>query len=440
MEILWNLKDLLPPPTNTSKVKIQGTDVLNLHKIIKKFFREFENTQCINQEAAMLSRIIYRMKYKFRSDKGFKNMEKVNRALLQYLNMNYVQYIQTFLNTIDLEDINNVDIYLPTKQMLEYLLVRTQGFAKLMQRIIESCEITAQYMSSRISIGQSWNLGLLVVSNCSRIHFISNYLLQKSCEFYNGIVPYLDILQLSGVKWLADDYNFPSDLYLWLNISNENPQEFPQITNETGFEIETNCNSNTNIDFGVKIDRESLNTQEGKASKKQRKNKNVQNLQSKENSQNNKTSQTKDNTGFEAETNRNIAVKIKRESSLIPQDKTSTKRKKIKGIQNLQPNDNVHNISSEGKVLETKKNQSEHKVDSITDFESLRSFMRKEDKYRKSANKKSLTKHVDLLQWKLLQKVVCKFMKKMVKAQDNKKTTTKLIGKIKKILKNNIVN
>lgn len=39
--------------------------------------RCFQNVHSVNAEAAVLSRIIYRMKLKFRNDKGFKALQKV---------------------------------------------------------------------------------------------------------------------------------------------------------------------------------------------------------------------------------------------------------------------------------------------------------------------------------------------------------------------------
>lgn len=117
----------------------------------------------------MLSRLIYRMKCKFRNDKGFKNMEKVNRALLNYLNLALEKEYKRFKNHIEL---SGVFVTLPSKQMLEYILVRTQGFAKLLARVEEVAKCAGTYLRTRIILGHAWTVTLVAYAIISRIWYV----------------------------------------------------------------------------------------------------------------------------------------------------------------------------------------------------------------------------------------------------------------------------
>lgn len=117
-------------------------------------------------EAAILSRLIYRMKSKFRSDKGLKNMEKVNRALLNYLKLSLEQDYKYLIDNIIHGDYS---VSLPTKQMLQYVLTRTQSFAKLMCRVETVAQIAANFLRARISLGQAWTVSIISYSVVSRI-------------------------------------------------------------------------------------------------------------------------------------------------------------------------------------------------------------------------------------------------------------------------------
>lgn len=117
-------------------------------------------------EAALLSRLIYRMKSKLRNDKGLKNMEKVNRALLNYLQLSLEKDYQYLANSIEHD--GHVTV-LPSRQMLQYVLVRTQGFGKLMIRIEHVAKQAGKYFRSRIILGQAWNMSLVAYAVIARI-------------------------------------------------------------------------------------------------------------------------------------------------------------------------------------------------------------------------------------------------------------------------------
>lgn len=53
--------------------------------------------------------------------------------------------------------------------MLEYVLLRTQGFAALLSKIVHTCLEAASLFKSRMSVGHNWQISLLCLGAVSRI-------------------------------------------------------------------------------------------------------------------------------------------------------------------------------------------------------------------------------------------------------------------------------
>lgn len=130
--------------------------------------KDFKSMDILHKEAAVLSRLIYRMKNKFRNDKGLKSMIALNKALINYHNMSLPKAYENLQSIIEMED----EMYiLPSKQMLEYVLVRTQGFAKLMAKIGNIAKYAAYFFKERMTLGHAWSIALLAYANVSRIWY-----------------------------------------------------------------------------------------------------------------------------------------------------------------------------------------------------------------------------------------------------------------------------
>ena len=142
--------------------------LLTFDKIIK----DLTSQEMLHKEAAILSRLIYRMKRKFRSDKGMKSMLKVNKALLRYLSLSLEKEYENLKNHVE---IDQKYITLSSKQMVEYVLVKTQGFAKLMLRLEEVSRHAAYFFKCRIGLGHAWSIGIISYAVISRIWYVFLY-------------------------------------------------------------------------------------------------------------------------------------------------------------------------------------------------------------------------------------------------------------------------
>ncbi|EFN83476.1 uncharacterized protein LOC105184131 [Harpegnathos saltator] len=215
MDAIWNNYKLQHPPYLTWRTNKNAFGIKKFTAVINKAIRELESMAVLDMEAAFLSRLIYRMKNKFRSDKGLKFMEKVNRALINYLNMALVENYKDLKSYIHVED---KVLTLPSRQLLEYVLVRTQGFAKLMERIEQVARYCAHFLKTRIGLGHAWSISLVAYSNISRIWFLSRQLIRQCCVWYKELYQYVSIFQYVGLPWIPENQSLPHDLEQWLSI------------------------------------------------------------------------------------------------------------------------------------------------------------------------------------------------------------------------------
>ncbi|KYN40571.1 hypothetical protein ALC56_04880 [Trachymyrmex septentrionalis] len=251
MIALWNQVTLERPPYIMWQVKPldakrTGVDVSGFKKALSAMIHEFESMDDLHRNVAVLSRLIYRMKDKFRNDKGFMSMVRLGKALDNYYRMCLKNDYVTLKSLIQMRD----GMYsLPSRQNLEYVLARTQGFGKLMTRIESISWIASYYLLTRMKLGQAWNFALIPLATVCRIWVHTRDILLKCCFWYNELYRYVPQLQYVGAKpWLPDDQNLPPNLKSWLCVDWEDKdfnsfikqqlirkimsEEYDNITNE----------------------------------------------------------------------------------------------------------------------------------------------------------------------------------------------------------------
>lgn len=208
---LWNSFTLPPPPVLSYKLICDNPEVVvnRLLGICDAVCRVFRNVHSVNAEAAVLSRIIYRMKLQFRNDKGFKTLQKLNRVVRNTLVIDTNGVFSQIQGTLE-------NVYGPTRQMLEYTLITLQSLAKLFDRIYNVCLEAGIYFRQRLKTGHMWGIALLILSVVSRLWVLSQYIVRSACRWYNQLFQFLDMLQPTLKPWLPNGYHLPDDLYDWL--------------------------------------------------------------------------------------------------------------------------------------------------------------------------------------------------------------------------------
>nr|CAH7752229.1 unnamed protein product [Callosobruchus chinensis] len=214
---VWNIKNLALPPIATYKANTKDIDVFYLRQVCRDAKQFFEDKRYMHVEYLILSRIVYRMKQKFRSAKDFKAVVKMYKTLDNYFKINMSAYINTFMELIPY-NYEDDSTYLPTKNLIDFILVRHQGLVKLLVRIVETSKLAAHLLEERIHIGHSWQSAFTLFAIASRIYVLSKFIIQKTCDFYQKLYPFSNKLKNLGADWLKSDYQLPKDLRQWLNI------------------------------------------------------------------------------------------------------------------------------------------------------------------------------------------------------------------------------
>lgn len=215
MDAIWNHMELERPPNATCQIDNKIFDATKFLLVLNRIIKDLTSQELLHKEAAILSRLLYRMKTKFRNDKGIKSMSKVNKALLKYLSLSLEKEYEKLKNNVE---INEKYVILPSKQMVEYVLIRTQSFTKIMLRVEEISKYTAHFLKCRINLGHAWSIALVAYAVISRIWILSRYLIKKACIWYNDLYHYLNLLKVVGVHWLTQKYELTNDLKSWLSI------------------------------------------------------------------------------------------------------------------------------------------------------------------------------------------------------------------------------
>lgn len=212
---LWNELNLSLPLYSSYKTSRQNIDTTKFTKVLQETIDFFRNMEILHCEAAQLSRFIFINCKQFRMMKGLHEMKKSHQALLRYLNMDLAATMETFKGFIADEPGGKVSV--PYRQSLDYILIRLQGLAKLLIRVVECTKYSASFFLGLIKAGSFYMKGVIFLSTLASVWNKS----REFCKFitvqYNVLKEFqANIKEKPGVKWIDAQYELPEKLDLWL--------------------------------------------------------------------------------------------------------------------------------------------------------------------------------------------------------------------------------
>ncbi|XP_053612707.1 uncharacterized protein LOC128676561 [Plodia interpunctella] len=213
---LWNDSSLRPPPILTTLLT-GNVGVKKLRHDINNIISILSRQSPLHKESALLSRFLYKFDKKFRNDIGYRNFRKVNTALHKYLALNLLSDVKSFSSVLPSP---GEEQYLPTRQMLQYILIRLMTFSKIMFRICVCSKQAAIFYMDRLKRGDSYWMSLMPYGLLSRVWSVSLVLLQHATSWYSSLYTFLDKLDLKGIHLLPEGYELPNDLQTWLDVVN----------------------------------------------------------------------------------------------------------------------------------------------------------------------------------------------------------------------------
>ncbi|CAH2234398.1 jg21202 [Pararge aegeria aegeria] len=383
----WNDKSVLPPPINTSPCQINFS-IKELKSGCNTIIRVLSKQSPLHKESAIFSRFLYKFDKKFRNDIGYRNFKKVYTALRKYLSLTLLKDVQNFIDVLPAN--NEVKPYLPTRQMLQYILVKIVTFSKLMYRITVCSKQAAIFYLNRIKLGESHWMCLMPYALLCRIWSMVLVLLQHSCNWYNQLYPFLKHLPYKGLDFLPKEYQLPVDLEEWINLKN---------INQAG-RLEWSQKLNVNVESVIMVEDEEGDVSENLL-------KYVNNI--------NKNKDSDDETEIQI-----VLPKQDVQSEIVSNEKydegVAISRETFKTMMNLPST--VTNPA----VSKIKEN---HAIENVTNRDSLLKFIENEEEFRNKSNDISLTGHLSFMQWQALKMTLLKL--------DGSLDTRKLEKKFKRI-------
>ncbi|KAI8422359.1 hypothetical protein MSG28_006220 [Choristoneura fumiferana] len=378
----WNDASLLPPPIHTfSCSRIAG--IQELRSICKNIIKVLSKQSPLHKESAILSRFAYKFDKKFRNDIGYRNFKKVNVALRRYLLLNLLKDVVSFSDTLPPVD---DEFYLPTRQMLQYVLVRLLAFSKIMLRICICSKKASVFYLDRIRSGDSHWMSLMPYAVLSRVWSMCSVLLRHACNWYSQLLPWLDKLQVQGVVLLPDGYNFPLDLEDWLDLKN-----FLTTLDLIGVEDEDGDNLGSILEFVNQVN------------------------------DNNESEDMPKIPYFKSETQTPLSLS----TQLL-----NTDQGEIISRENFKATANPK-TKPESEVRQ--KIKYDHSPASVTNTNSLKDFIKIEETCRNENSESSLTSHLSFMQWQALKNALDSLLESL-------SNNRKIEKKFKKIWKEKCVD
>lgn len=432
MEAIWNHKQLERPPNAVCHVERQKFDAAAFLLTLDKIIKDLTSQEMLHKEAAILSRLIYRMKRKFRSDKGIKSMLKVNKALLRYLSMSLDKEYENLKSHVE---IDQRYITLSSKQMVEYVLVKTQGFAKLMLHLEEVSRYAAHFLKCRIGLGHAWSMAIISYAVISRIWILSRYLLKKICIWYNDLYQYLHLFEIVGLPWLPENYELTDDLKSWLLVPWID-ESIPSVPNDCGlkntmFKLITPYDSDEDLASNIQDNNKETKSVNAVSCLG---NKNISNKIATVTS-NNDTGEIVDRHSFELECIQNASITAEKEHKITNIDKA---KEKTASFKNSHRQFYVENLGNEF-ITEKKKKNSKIKIKKLAKKEISEKLITFDNINNKSDLKLLLNKEsypgLDKLQWNIIKNKNKKLLDKLENCSDEIKQSI-LFKKVIKRIKN----
>uniref|UniRef100_A0A2M4ATW3 Nucleolus and neural progenitor protein-like N-terminal domain-containing protein n=1 Tax=Anopheles triannulatus TaxID=58253 RepID=A0A2M4ATW3_9DIPT len=215
---LWNQLDLVPPALMNEECKTKHIkdEIRALTNTTGKMLIYFVSLHKFEKAAAYLSRFCVRYKARQRNMHGFQIMRRINQTLLRIKRLDIVREITDFHSFLPESSYIEKVMRLPVRSNLEHLLIRLQGLAKLMLRVVLLTKDAACYQLKQINrlflfyhsstflalVGELW---LLARNICRRVN-----------QYYNELYPMLNILPDCTERWLPDHYTLSVSIAEWI--------------------------------------------------------------------------------------------------------------------------------------------------------------------------------------------------------------------------------
>ena len=201
---------------NNNNIFCFVSEIKTVSKTISKAIEFLSSQSQLTNDAGMLYKLIKKYKQNFKYQHRFRQLQKIHVGLEKLLNLDFVNILENVSGY--LPDISFIpeEVYLPSRQNIEYILLRIQGIAKLCCRIVGLCREAFGYYLKSLTTGHYFDFHTVVMSILASLWKICRDVCQKMVVYYNKLFQIRHKLRKSKKDWLTAGYEFPEDLVSWL--------------------------------------------------------------------------------------------------------------------------------------------------------------------------------------------------------------------------------
>lgn len=220
---MFNTRRLKLPPTCCMKntVNKYSSEQIDVCKgVLHECVSVLSNLSPWSTEQFVLSRLIYKMNCQFRNNKSLQMLKRVQVCVSRYCEMKILQHVKELKELLKSDSISSIEVFLPSRQMLESLLVQMMGAAALLTQTARYCLNAYEYLKANLEIGYFIPQNMLFLSVICRIWALCRSTCLYYVSWYNQLYDMLDHLEAAKVPWLTEDILLPSDLNKWIKQEN----------------------------------------------------------------------------------------------------------------------------------------------------------------------------------------------------------------------------
>jgi len=211
----WNSLTLISPPFTTYSVPRKNFGIEKFKKYLENAIAYFTDQTSFFDEINHISQFIYMGKNQYKMMKGFQEMKKTHQAAIRLKRLNIVDILEAF-NSYVADDFQ-AEILLPSRQNLDYVLIKLQGVSKILIRTITCSRKSARYFLGLIRNGSFYIKGSIFVSTLAKVWDMSRQMCQYTVSLYNNLQQFRDKLrEIKNCEWIANNCVFSEKLEDWL--------------------------------------------------------------------------------------------------------------------------------------------------------------------------------------------------------------------------------
>ncbi|CAH1263787.1 NEPRO [Branchiostoma lanceolatum] len=179
-------------------------------------------------EQSVLTRVLYKLSASLRRNKHYQYLKMVEKTLCKLARLELVtavSHVSSCCPSYKDGSTGGAAVLMPSRQLVEFLLVKLLGAAELTKRTISLCA------EAFVLIAQQITRSLFLAANCTLLSITSRlWALLKSFqeqlkEWYSFIRPWVDRLQGTQVQWLPEGVKLPLDLGEWFSPEEDTTQQ-----------------------------------------------------------------------------------------------------------------------------------------------------------------------------------------------------------------------